>query len=553
MTHSLTNLGALAFARQKNALGFSYASGYPRTFVASGNGAANGTTIVSTGLAAYTSADSEICGLIVHVVKASNANSGELGAPIRSLCVGYVDSTGTLTVESLGFQTATGDVFSLLDPPTPWWCEDTGGSQTSIIDATRNEADDYWNGVAQTAGYYMTVRKASAVASTTHTLITDFVSSTGAATVASMGASTAVGDLYQAWKWPEFVSGYPLEVKVINRIDRGVNTGQFGKAKGGAGNATISGATEHIHRGPGTGRSAAAAELDDLYTATLDVATGTDYTVDSGSSTSSVEVTAGTPAQGGGWLSTSGDFFVATTTADPIVPYPNLRVAPASGETLTGLRKYVASDAVNHAIAIQQWLGKESYDLLVGGVCSLKWSFERDNYLRVAAAWTFADGMRRTVDESNGDFSRAFDPKRSTVTPRALHDARCVLGGVDLELVKFEFDLGVDLQLRQNLAAPGNVDAVELRNFDPKFTMGLHLRTDERDLMNDALYGQSKRLAVQLGDATADPGVWGLFCQEVEILETTVADDAGGLMVTVNGQVVVDPTSAMPWFAIYLG
>jgi len=550
MTHSLVGLSVFAWARQRDALAFSYPATYPRTFVASGNGAANGTTIVSTGLAAYTSADSEICGMFVQVVKAANASGGPLGSPIRARVTAYDDSTSTLTIEGLGFQTATGDTFSLLDPPNPWWCEHTGGSQTKVIDPARDEADDLWIGTAQQAGPYMVPRKASAV--TAQKLITDFSTATGTATCENLLANTAVGDLFEAWQYPEISSGFPVEFKPIARVDRGALTGKFGMVRGSAGNATGSATTEHLDRGPGSTRAGLASELDTAYGAILDVADGVNYTASTGCSTSSVTVTAGTPAQGGGWISSTGDAFVATTSADPIVPYPTLRSVP-NGATLTGLRKYTASDAVNYALTLLQWHGKESYDFMVGCVPSIKWSVERDNYLKTTLSWQIPDGVRRTISEDAAAFARALDPKRSTVTPRAIHDVRAVLGTTDLEVTKFEFDLGVDLQPKINLSAPGNTDGVELRNFMPSGSIYCHLDDDERAIMNDALYGKTYQLFVQINDVAGDPGVWALYCREIEITDVAISDDAGGYACQLSFRVTVDPTSDMPWFAIYRG
>ena len=104
---ALTQLSAVAWSKQESVRGYSNKS--PKSFEATGSGAAAGTTIVSTSLGAYGSDDDAFVGGLVEVVEASNGPGVGKGSPLRARVTAYDDATSPLTIESLGFQVGDGD------------------------------------------------------------------------------------------------------------------------------------------------------------------------------------------------------------------------------------------------------------------------------------------------------------------------------------------------------------------------------------------------------------------------------------------------------------
>lgn len=552
MTLSAQN--AIAWSRQESAVALTWfaSATYPKTFRATGAGNANGCTIVSSTLGSYASANDDFVGAVIEVVYAANGPTGERGAPIRRRVMSYAHATTTLTVEDLGFQTSADDSFRLMRPPHAYWSESTGGSQTKFVDALRDEADDYWNGAAEKGGPYLNVLAADSIATTINTLVVNFTQASGTVSTASMSASTAIGDLAEAWEWPEVFSGVPLSFNQA-RLDRGSVTGRLGVHRGVAGLREGSGQTELAFRGPGSSRAGSPAELDTPLGAVMTAAAGTDYTADASCTTSAIQVTSGTPTADTMYCSEGGDVWVATTTAEPMVPSPTLRTAPAQNEAITGMRTYKPDNALNYAVTIKQWHGKEMYDLLFGCVPSVSFSGARGEYLKCNLSWQVGDGMRVYETSAGADYSRPIDPKLPTVVPRMLGDVRVNLGGTEFEARSFSVDLGLNIQPKVNLAAPNETDGCALRNDAPSGTIELFMDSDSKGAIQDFLKGAPKTLLIQAGKSTGDPGVWAFWAYEIEYTGAEVGDDAGAITVSLPFRVTNDTTSSLSRWMIGIG
>ena len=350
MATELTGHSVCGIRKAGRTTALSVPSGLPRTFEATATSTAG--VIIASTLATYGSADDDFVGMFVEVVDCSNG-TGEGGSSLRRKIKAYDHSAQKLSIEHLPFATADGDSFKLLEAGG-YWAESTGGSLTSIIDASRDEADDYWNGTAAQGGPYMIPIACDDIPLTAGKLISNFANATGTATTAAFADSTAVGDLFEAWQWLEIHGGLPGTFNQP-RVDRPAVTGNLGMVRGVNGNRDGSLSLEMAFRGPGT--SGEPAELDSLLGAITTVtAAPSDETIASGTTTTSVNV-GSAPAAASMWCSEAGDVCVATTAADPFVPSPTLRVAPAVATSLYGLRTYKPGDTLNYALDILHWSG----------------------------------------------------------------------------------------------------------------------------------------------------------------------------------------------------
>ena len=555
-----TALSAMGWAKQESTRGYSYVAGLPRTFETTSDGNSDGTILYSTSLASYASGDDDFVGMILEVVEAQNGPGISSGAPLRRTIMAYDHEDavptviGKMTVESFGFQIVAGDKFRILQDPGPLWSEDTGGSTTTVSDASRDEADDYWNGAAEMGGPYMMARSADSISAGTQRLITDFDQATGDATVATLPAATAVGDLYEAISWPEVVGGVPLSLSQP-RVDRPAITGRRGQIHGVAGLREASGQLELLFRGPGAGREGEPAEIDVPLGAVCDVtADSTDETVGSGSSTTSVNVSAAV-AQGSMWLTEAGDVCVASDAADPFTPVPSLRIAPADGTTLYSLRKYAPAESANYAVKLHQWLGRGVRDELVGCLPSFQLAAARGEFAKITLPFTAADWKRVYEDESASAISRpsGADPILPTVTPRAVVDVRVNLDGVEYEARSVNLDLALDIQPRVNLAAPNEIDGLDIRGDAPTGTIDLYLDDDAKAAIKRYIVGDTMPLLVQIGTQAGDPGVLAVFAPQVEITGVEIGDDSGAVTAQVQFRVTLDTTSDLERWMLGIG
>ena len=550
---ALTSLSAFGWSKQGTTVGYTFgvsSLGVGRTFEATSTGSS--TTIVSSTLSAYAATDDDLCGALVEVVRVAAGGGSEYGAPTRSRIMSYVASTDTLTVESLGFVTVSGDAFRILTDPGGVFADDTGGSSTTIVDADRTEADDYWNGSATRGGPYAVCVVGGTIAAGTQRLITDFVSSTGTLTVASLGASTDLGDIFEPVVWPEVFSGAPIEL-TQERVERASITGSFGKQHSVAGLRTGNGTIELAFRGPGTGAVGDPAEMDlPLGAITTVTAATADEAVAGTTTTTSVNVGSAVTLASA-WLTESGDACIATTAADPFVPSPTLRVVPPTGSVLYSLRKYTPATALNYALKVHQWHGQDLYDQAVGCAPTFSVSATRGEFCKLSVGLQATDFHRHHLDQTGTQITRAVDPILPTVTPRACADVRVVVDGVECEARSVTWDLGLDLQPRSNLSAPNKMDGFSLRGDAVAATVDLFLDGDALAMVRRMQRGAKARFFIQIGSVGGDPGVLGLWVNQAEIAGITMGDDAGAITAQLQIRATHDTTSSLPRWIVFAG
>ncbi|MCP3973186.1 MAG: hypothetical protein GY720_01695 [bacterium] len=539
---ALTTLGAWAVMKQTTTKGFSYHATFPRSFEATGAGNASGFTIVTTTLASYASGNDDFVGMAVRVLKCANGPSTENGAPLIRRIKKYTHASQTLTIEALPFQTADADSFELLEVPTGYFAEDSGGSAVNIVDDDRTEANDYFVGSAEQGGQYVWCQQGTNVATTANALCLDFDAASDTLSCATLGANTAVGDLYQPMTYPESADG-PLTLGQP-RLDRGSIIGQRGQLRGVAGLREASGQKTLMFAGPGTSRIGSASAWDIFLGSVLTPqAASADWVLSDGTTTSLIQVKSGTPVVDSPYVAENGDAFVASTTGATVVPYPTMRTAGAVDTNAYGLRKYTGADVAAYALAHYQWHGKEVQDLIVGSLPTITFEAARGDWLKMLLNFTGADGYRVHLDETGTAISRPINPKTPTVTPQMLGNGRLVLDTTEFEARSMTLDLGIDIQEQTNLAAPNATDGVTIRDIKPTFTADVFLDSDSEVTYHKFIDGQPMRLLMQMNEAPGEPGVFVFFAVEVEYTGFEIGEDAGAVTAQLQGRVTVDTTN----------
>jgi len=549
---TLRQLDAICWGPQESCVGFTpppSALGYPKSF--STTAASPAHYLTASTLAAYASGNADFAGLVVEVVRAANGPTGEKGAKVRREVKQYTHTSQRLTIDALDWSTAAGDSFNLLWGGHGLWCEDTGGSQRTVRDATRDETNGFWEGAAEMGGSYVRCRRGG-VNSTTQALVSNF-SSLGRLSCASLGASTVIGELYEVAWWPE-TSSPPIPVNQP-RVDRRPVTGRLGYQQGVAGLRDGGGPIELFFRGPGRTRLCDKTECDIPFAAVMDKTNGdvAASLVDAGSTTTSVECTAA-PAVDDLLLIGDRDVCVATTNAiAPFVPSPPLRTAPKSDDIIRKMRSYRPSEGLNYAMFIRQWFGREVEQLLLGCVPKIKISFKRGDYIRITCEFQVADWVSTDKGHTNADVSRPVSAKLSTVVPRATNDVRVNIGSVEIEPREGEIDLGLDIQPHENVAAPNGTDGFQLVDTNPTGTLSLWLDADSKEMYRDFIAGAAKTLLVQMGAAPGDPGILAFYSYAVEYTGSEHGEQGGQRIVTVPWRTVEDPAGTWAGSRFVLG
>jgi len=515
---------SFAWCLQSTAGGLTY--GTPQLFTCTSTSASDGTEICSSTLAASFNSDDDLVGYWVEVVSCSAATGREKGGPIRRRIVGYDDSAFRLDVDALGFVATSGDQFALLKPPHKWLAEDTGGSQSLISCGTRNEADDELNGTEQEGGYYVEVVKASAISESTHVLTTNWTNSTHDLSTASMGASTAVGDYFELWKYPEVDNLLEFNQP---RIDRTHVTGSQGIPGGVAGLKEGSGSQTVPARGGGSTRIGDPTDVHPALAVPFSTLAVTDFTVSSGSSTSTVVVRSGTPVAGRMYGLSNGDVFVASAYASPnVTASPTLRAAPVDNATAHGCRMYKPADLLQAAVSVKQWHGKEVLWYAWGGVPTISLNLTRGELPKWTFGWQFAHHSGpQTKDEANAALTRSIRPKTSSVTPRAVGRARVSIGNTEFEARSVVIDWALEYAAKVNIAAPDQSDGFWRVKDAPTLTIEAWLDTDTKAALDDFYSGVDKTVLVQSGGGYGDPGVIGFWAYKAEYTGQPAGEDSG--------------------------
>lgn len=548
----LKALDAIAWVKQRDTLGLSYAP-ETRQFEATAAGAAGGTTIRSSTLASQgDDGNASFPGRWIEVIDATNGPAGESGAPLRRMIKQYVSSTFTATIDALPFQTAAGDSFKLLDPPHGYFCTSTAGSQVNLVDDDRTETNDYWVGSAEQGGHYVEVIRSAAIADTSLRLCLDFDAATDTLSCASLGANTAIGELFEVWQFPE-ISNATLVEGSQPRLDRAAITGSIGMPRGVAGLREGSGQLEMLFRGPGRGREGLPAEIDTLLGAVADGSACASLTVSSAGSTVSIPY-AGVAVAGNIYATEDGDVFVASVVGGgTITPSPSLRTVPAENSTIYGLRKYVSSDGLNYAVAFKAWHGKEEVTYAWGCAPSVAVAGTRGDYLKITSQWQAADSATSDQTHLGANYARGWKPRRSTIVPRMLGDTRAVIDGVELDARSFAWDLGLDHQPHVNLNAPNGTDGFEQVRDAPSGTLELWLDDNSKDLRQKSRMGKPVTMLIQAGEHPGEPGVCAFWAYEVELTTDEDGDESGQRTVTLGWRATEDQTTTLPRWVIGIG
>jgi hypothetical protein len=120
-------------------------------------------------------------------------------------------------------------------------------------------------------------------------------------------------------------------------------------------------------------------------------------------------------------------------------------------------------------------------------------------------------------------------------------------------LRSFTFDPGLDIQPKVNTAAPNNTDGFEIVNDAPAGQLEVYHDASTRKSLDDFLAGKEVELLIQVGSNPGFPGIWALWCYKIRYTGTTIGDDAGQIVLSLPFQVVTDPTSTLPRWAMCVG
>jgi len=374
----------------------------------SGAGAAGGTTVVDAS-ADSGGADTYNGRYWVHIL--SGDNEGEWKRVIDD------DGSGTLAVENNGFtnQVAASVRYELWKSPEPVVVVDST-TATTIVDAVRAEANDFWN------GYYLipingTDRGLNPVE------ITDFVSATGTFTVANNALDgVSAGDVLVLRRFVEvggisLPGGHAYHPRPQNRVNFAVGDGTIGAKSG-----EVSFNTHVFGSGSLAAADAAAnkSELHGLLVASgLELSQGTSATVGAGSTTTAIKIATGkwenltigqlVEYQGNVrriTAQTDGAGAEDTITVSPALPY-----APTSGDVLHAMCNYQKStdgdgmygvtleyevDGVRYTITGC----KGNVQLVDGPVLEFSFSFTCNHWIREIEAAPYNAGTAYTSQPS---------------------------------------------------------------------------------------------------------------------------------------------------------
>jgi len=478
--------------------GLSIAS--PAQFAATAGGSTS--TIVSTTLGASTDSDDDFVGYIVECTAATNTEN----VGLRRRIVEMDDGTSTSTIDLLPAATASGDVFKLYLPPHCIIGDDTGGTTTTVQDARRNEADDFWNGETTAGTSILEVISAdAALASSTGRTITDFAESGGVFTLSSAILTTVIGDYFEVWNHPEF---FELSVDISQEdIDRGKMRGSMwspGKAKGLRG-ASVSG--KLAYRGTGGGTYT---ELHQFMEGLYSDAQGGDLVAGSGSTTS-FAWSSGTAVAGRFYLTEDGDvIFLKDDIATPATANPTMRTIPTSTQAVYAMRTYYPRSAVGSAMSVKSHNSDGILTYAWGWVPVATFSGSRGGLLDINLSGEAVDFMQLTKD-SAGAITRSWGVRVPTVDPRRISDIRVSIGNTAYTCKSFEITPEPALSAAGNVTAANASDGVRLAEWDLSGTIEAYVDATNKEAIDAFLAGKQESIFIQVGTSTGDPGTLAFY------------------------------------------
>jgi hypothetical protein len=550
----MTKLSAFSWIVQPDTTGALVYNAANRSFAATGAGST--TTTVSTALSAATSDNKDLVGYIVECTDANNTQNQGLRRRVTS----FDFSSDEITHDPFPAATASGDQFMLLQPPHALAIASAtlDGSSTNTYFGTRDldQTDDYWNGVAEEGGPYVEVIASDNHSTTNHPRVTDFSNSNQRVYIPSstnLSGATTLGDYMELWKHPE-ISGEGLLELTEEMIERPAFTGDYGQQAQVAGDRIGSGTIGLMFRGPGPGREGQKAECHESFQCVFDSA------LDAGDTTlnASPSVTNLTYASSNHTVGTMGivNGYAAMVTADSgsaLTVSPALGAAPQAADIFYGVTTYTPTTCLNKALAIKQWNGKQLLSYAWGCVPKITIQGDgRGNFLMFNHEFQVADWM--TLGASGTEPNRTWYPRLPTVAPVKMQDSRCVIDSVSWGLRAFNFDPGQDIQPKPNTAAPNNTDGFEIVNDLPVGQMTVTYDAITRKSIDDFLAGKEIELLIQVGSNPGFPGMFALWAEKIRYTGgNNPGDDAGQMILTLPFQVVTDPTSALPRWAMCVG
>lgn len=525
--------GAFAWVKQP-----AYTSGLrvasPATFIASSDGAADGTTIVADYLGGAN--DASWVGYIVECVRAYNeANRGCL-AMVKS----FAFASLTLSIDALPAQVKgptgdyQGDLFRLYatpDAPVIATSAVVGGA--TVIATGRTESDDYWDGTEEEGGYYLEAVQCDNCSSAQHPLVQDFDGPTDTFTPAtSYGVNIAVGDFFRLLKHPE-IDGFAIVPTERPDVPRDTLVAGYGAEPSVAGRRGGGGAVTLRHRGAGQSRIGAKSELDEALSCVFTTtAKGADVTVDAGASTTSIPYSAGAPTVGQCYVTEEGDVVVVRAVAGgAITPAVPLRTAPRQGTTLKGGRVYTPSTVLLGALTCYGWKGNSLLEILYGCLPLPTFSAEPGGYHLVAVQLLAADYYQSVLGPAGTAHERGWYSKLSTVD--ALRGKDIVLAlydgttRFDPPVLGYSFDPGIEQLEQVNMAAPNDTDGRELINCRGKGTFKTRINSTTRRLLRDFEAKRELRLLIQVGSAPGYPGLAAIYAGSITF-DSIPLDPASG-------------------------
>lgn len=537
---NLTNQSAFAWIKQPDLNAISHITDVPRTFAATSDGAAGGTTIISTVIGSYFGSDDDLCGRLIEVVTAANASAVESGAPTRRMITAYDDASDTLTIEALPWQVSDGDTFKILEAGVTV-SEDTGGSTTEIVDADRDEAADTWIGNTAMGGPYLVPVTCTTISESSAYLITD--SASDGTITAPVALTSTVGDLFEIWQFPEIQEGLPGTFNVGEIENPAINGRIAASQESFVGNRDGEIPIALLWRGPGSSRVGEKAESDIVLASILDATdAGSDETIASGTSTTSVNVGSAVTA-GSAWLTEAGDVCIATNAADPFTPSPSLRVDPADGTDLYSMRTFTPSDALNYAISARVWDGKGHKITAYGCAPKFSVSGERGAPAKIATPLTVGDWYA-VAD------TRQVDPITPNVSARGVSEIRVNINGTEFSADKASFDIAPEFSPRSSLNSPNQMAGFDLTRYMVTGSVTIWLDDTTIAEYQRFINGSRSRLLIQFNTVPGDPGVLALWVNRARYTGAERADASGVMQVALPWRCVLDPSSTLDEFIV---
>jgi len=515
------------------------------------------TTIISTSLTG--AANSAYVGNIVECVSATNT----VNIGCRAMVKAFNATSDTMTIDALPAATADGDVFRMYETPDGLIVATSavvGGA--TIIATGRAEADDYWNGTVEEGGYFVEVVSADNPATSEHPRITDFVNSTATFTLSTaFSGDVAIGDFYRALKHPE-ITGIAIIPGERPDIARDTLVGGFGHEPAAAGLRAAAGAVELLHRGPGAARPGEETDAHEALRCVFSPSEISDCTVDASSTVNAVKYSAGSPAVGEMFVTEAGDVFmaVAVSGGDTITPSPQLRSAPASGESLYGAMVYNPATQLQKALTCYNYLGSGIFRALYGVVPVPTFASQSGDYNKIALQLMAADWYETVLDSAGAAIDRGWTAVVPTVDALRGRDMRLALWDgttlVDLNCDGWTFNPGIEVKRIQNQCAPNDVDGHEIINIAPTGTFKTRVNSTTRRLLRDGEGKKEWQMLLSSGSAAGFPGIMGIWAYSVTLDGIPpVADDGGEL--AINAAFSVNRSAAglalgLPQFSICL-